>query len=115
MHAGGADEAVTVYLQALNFMSAENINAVEAELSRKSGDRVVIIPLGLKMLRRGDPGGVLYQCDRRACDHCSGECRLTRDIFHAVNFSQTPGGAWIEVRGDPEPGEIGGDCHTSLQ
>ena len=28
----------------------------------------------------------LYLCDRRACKHCSPECRHTTDIAHAKNF-----------------------------
>lgn len=28
----------------------------------------------------------LYLCDRRACKHCSPECRHTKDIAHAKNF-----------------------------
>ena len=28
----------------------------------------------------------LYLCDRRACKHCSPECRHTTDITHAKNF-----------------------------
>ena len=28
----------------------------------------------------------LYLCDRRACNHCSPECRHTTDITHAKNF-----------------------------
>lgn len=28
----------------------------------------------------------LYLCDRRACKHCSPECRHTKDITHAKNF-----------------------------
>lgn len=33
-----------------------------------------------------DPAKILYLCDRRRCDNCSEECRLTSDIRHAENF-----------------------------
>lgn len=29
----------------------------------------------------------LYLCDKRACKHCSPECRHTKDITHAKNFN----------------------------
>lgn len=32
------------------------------------------------------PAKILYLCDRRRCDNCSEECRLTSDIRHAENF-----------------------------
>ena len=41
--------------------------------------------------------GVLYQCDRRACDTCNPDCLLTKDIFHAANFERTQWGTMQEV------------------
>ena len=41
--------------------------------------------------------GVLYQCDRRACDTCNPDCFLTKDICHAANFERTQWGAMQEV------------------
>lgn len=29
---------------------------------------------------------IFYLCDRRACEHCSPECKHTTDVRHAVNF-----------------------------
>ena len=31
---------------------------------------------------------ILYLCDRKACENCSGICKHTTDIRHAVNFEQ---------------------------
>lgn len=33
-----------------------------------------------------DPAKILYLCDRRRCDNCFENCRLTSDIKHAENF-----------------------------
>jgi len=30
--------------------------------------------------------GILYICDRRACEHCNPDCHHTSDIKHAKNF-----------------------------
>jgi hypothetical protein len=29
---------------------------------------------------------IFYLCDRRACEHCSPECKYMTDVRHAVNF-----------------------------
>lgn len=42
---------------------------------------------------------ILFECDRRACKHCSPECHLTPDIRHAENF-QMFGEILIEGGGD---------------
>ena len=39
---------------------------------------------------------VLYECDRRACESCNPECRLTKDIRHAENFQMTAFGVMVE-------------------
>lgn len=31
---------------------------------------------------------ILYLCDRKACEHCSPECKYTADISHAKNFER---------------------------
>ena len=40
--------------------------------------------------------GVLYECDRRACQKCSPECHYTTDIRHAANFRMTAAGVMVE-------------------
>lgn len=46
---------------------------------------------------------VLYLCDRRACDNCSWpECQHTLDIAHAVNFTLSPYGFFIEKEKEDE-------------
>lgn len=39
---------------------------------------------------------VLYICDRRKCDVCNGECKLTADFRHAENFEISPMGILTE-------------------
>lgn len=39
---------------------------------------------------------VFYKCDRRACESCRPECRLTKDIRHAENFQMTALGVMVE-------------------
>ena len=39
---------------------------------------------------------IFYLCDRRACEKCSGECKHTEDVRHAVNF-EMQGDAMEEV------------------
>lgn len=34
------------------------------------------------------PAKILYLCDRRRCDNCSEDCRLTSDIRHAKSFKK---------------------------
>lgn len=55
--------------------------------TRKSGSRNVRIRTR----------GVLYQCDRRACDTCNPDCMLTSDIRHAKNFALNQLGVMQEV------------------
>ena len=40
----------------------------------------------------------LYLCDRRACKHCSPECRHTTDITHAKNFELGIDGVTMEEK-----------------
>lgn len=40
---------------------------------------------------------VLYLCDRRACQKCNPECRLTADLRHAANFEVNIMGYFEEV------------------
>ena len=44
----------------------------------------------------GEKMETLYLCDRKACEHCSPECRHTTDIYHAVNFEKCDGGGYWE-------------------
>ena len=39
---------------------------------------------------------VLYICDRRKCDVCHGNCKLTADFRHAENFEISPMGVLTE-------------------
>lgn len=51
-----------------------------------------------------DGNGVLFLCDRRACEVCYPECQHTSDIRHAKEFKfhQTnKGGFWIQETDEP--------------
>lgn len=53
-------------------------------------DRCIGFILGVLERETEDKTSVLYLCDRRACNHCSPECKHTPDPRHAVNFSAGP-------------------------
>lgn len=37
---------------------------------------------------------IFYLCDRRACEHCSPECKHTTDVRHAANFEMNRRSIW---------------------
>ena len=69
-------------VKANNFMREEEMQKLREELQKQSSEPVVLLPLYCETV---EPT-VFYKCDRKACDSCHDNCRLTTDIRHAANF-----------------------------
>ncbi len=77
------------------FATREEMREEEQELTKKFGERCVIIPLSLTPTQQN----IAYVCDGYACDVCHPEyCHHTADIRHAENFQELADGRYIEKK-----------------
>lgn len=75
------------------FSTKEEIREMEQELSRKYGERCVVLPAYMNPKEQN----VAYLCDGYACPVCHSEyCHHTTDISHAKNFVELADGRFLE-------------------